>query len=300
MVLKSSAASRQMNRREFISLGSRAAVAIGVAAILRLAGVRAANNPPPAQESFTDKTLNSVVAISLLTELSPEAQTFVLRELKISKEELGKINTFIIPEELMEGMLDKEDLANETQAYFYMYREQFKEHKATITARMDAASRKQFKKGLTYAELAGLYDGLEKKIFGATTQKKQYAIMILPKDNTDTQIIREFRILHELKHHAQNLPVYLTDEKEYERVEEEATAFQMRYLMTRGFTLAKILEAFDVPEKLTGKESRAERKEIEKNRKALTKMWEGLKPKLRSEDKSLNGIRAARFANVSP
>src|SRR6185503_9779847 len=160
--------------------------------------------------------------------------------------------------------------------------------------------RKQFKKGLTYAELAGLYDGLEKKIFGATTQKKQYAIMILPKDNTDTQIIREFRILHELKHHAQNLPVYLTDEKEYERVEEEATAFQMRYLMTRGFTLAKILEAFDVPEKLTGKESRAERKEIEKNRKALTKMWEGLKPKLRSEDKSLNGIRAARFANVSP
>ena len=174
----------------------------------------------------------------------------------------------------MDSLLTKEDLRKGLGAYFYMYREQFEEARTTITGRINAVYRKQFKKALTYGETIELYDRLDKKIFGPTRQQRQCAILILPRD--ETAIIRDFRILHELKHHAQNLPVYMT-EKEHERVENEATAFQMLYLMFRGFTLPQVLEAFDVPEKLTGKESRVQRKEMENNRKALMQMWEGLK-----------------------
>jgi hypothetical protein len=262
-----------MNQRQFLDLGGCALLIMGVAVMMPNLRSLAADTAA-AQPSFVDKIVNGVIATSLLTELSPEAQGFVRRELSISKEELRRINTVVIPEQLMESFLTKEDLRKGLGAYFYMYREQFEEARTAITGRINAACRKQSRKPLTYGETIELYDRLEKKIFGPTRQKRQHVILLLPKN--ETAVIRDFRILHELKHHAQNLPVYMT-EKEHERVENEATAFQMLYLMSRGFTLPQVLEAFDVPEKLTGKESRAQRKEMEKNRKTLMQMWEELK-----------------------
>ncbi len=117
-----------------------------------------------------------------------------------------------------------------------------------------------------------LFASLQNKIYGTNQQKKQYAILIIPKRNEGV-IVRDSRILHELKHHTQNLPVYLSAEYRQE-VEAEAYAFGMHYLAVRGLKWPEILETFVDVSGLTAKEARVKRKEFERKKGALLKIWE--------------------------
>ena len=268
------------SRRYFLMLGVRAALVAGLTAMLATTAM-AAGPLPQGRPSFIDEILSQVSAVNLREELSPEAQAFAVQELKISSPELGSIKTFLIPLELMEGLLTKEDNARKNFAFFYLYREVFEEGKDQILRRMNSVSREKYQQRLTPGDLEFLFASLQNKIFGTNQQKKQYAILIIPKRNEGV-IVRDSRILHELKHHTQNLPVYLSAEYRQE-VEAEACAFGMHYLAVRGLKWPEILETFVDVSGLTAKEARVKRKEFEREKGALLKIWEeNVQPKLGS------------------
>ncbi len=265
-------------------LSRRRYLVLSVQAALVAATVMAAGPLPQGRPSFVDETLNQVLAINLREELSPEAQAFAVRELKLSFSELARIKTFLIPEELMQGLLSNEENARNKFAYFYLYREQLEELKDQLLSRINSASREQRKQRLSYGDLEYFFASLQTRIYGTNQSKKQYAILILPRNNEEI-MVRDSRLLHELKHYTQNLPVYFSAENNPE-FEADAYAFGMHYLAERGLRWPEILETFVDVSGLTAKEVRVKRKEFEQRKPTLLKIWEEkVQPKFNGSEK---------------